>query len=81
MMEQIMDKLRQRGSPGAHLGLSMVNTPAFGFYQRLGFHEAGFRLGQFATGGNQVPLIGQLDFDEDFTHMQTVLDPGPCRKE
>lgn len=39
MLEQVMDKLRQRGSPGAHLGVSMVNTPAFGFYQRLGFHE------------------------------------------
>ena len=39
MMEQVMDKLCQRGSPGAHLGVSMVNTPAFGFYQRLGFHE------------------------------------------
>ena len=39
MMEMVMDKLRQRGSPGAHLGVSMMNTPAFGFYQRLGFRE------------------------------------------
>lgn len=39
MLEQVMDKLRQRGSPGAHLGLSPANTRAFGFYQRLGFQE------------------------------------------
>jgi len=39
LLEGVMDKLRQRGSPGAHLGVSMVNTRAFGFYQRLGFRE------------------------------------------
>ena len=39
MLEQLMDKLRERSSPGAHLGLSERNTRAFGFYQRLGFQE------------------------------------------
>ena len=39
MMEQLMDALRQRGSPGAHLNVSVRNTPAQGFYRRLGFHE------------------------------------------
>jgi ribosomal protein S18 acetylase RimI-like enzyme len=39
MLEQVMDKLRERGSTGAHLGLSERNTRAFGFYQRLGFRE------------------------------------------
>jgi ribosomal protein S18 acetylase RimI-like enzyme len=39
MLEQVMDRLRARGSPGAHLGVSMLNTPAFGFYERLGFRE------------------------------------------
>jgi ribosomal protein S18 acetylase RimI-like enzyme len=39
MLDQVMDTLRQRGSPGVHLGVSMVNTPAFVFYQRLGFKE------------------------------------------
>ena len=39
MLEEVMSQLRQRGSPGAHLGLSTLNTPAFGFYQRLGFRE------------------------------------------
>jgi len=49
MIEMIMDKLRQRGSPGAHLGVSMVNTPAIGFYQRLGFKEL-LRVGQGTDG-------------------------------
>jgi ribosomal protein S18 acetylase RimI-like enzyme len=39
MMEQVMDKLRQRHSPGAHLGVSVPNEPAYGFYLRLGFKE------------------------------------------
>jgi ribosomal protein S18 acetylase RimI-like enzyme len=39
MIEQLMDNLRRRGSPGAHLGVSVVNTPAIGFYERLGFRE------------------------------------------
>lgn len=39
MLEQVMARLRDRGSPGAHLGVSALNQPAFGFYQRLGFRE------------------------------------------
>ena len=39
MMEAIMAQLRARGSPGAHLGVSVLNTPALGFYARLGFRE------------------------------------------
>lgn len=39
MLEQIMDTLRARGSPGAHLGVSALNTRALGFYERLGFRE------------------------------------------
>jgi ribosomal protein S18 acetylase RimI-like enzyme len=39
MMETVMAKLRERGSPGAHVGVSVLNTPAPGFYSRLGFHE------------------------------------------
>jgi ribosomal protein S18 acetylase RimI-like enzyme len=39
MLEQIMDTLRGRGSPGVHLGVSPRNTRAIGFYQRLGFCE------------------------------------------
>ena len=39
MLEQVMDKLRAHRSPGAHLAVSVLNTPAIGFYQRLGFQE------------------------------------------
>lgn len=49
MLEQVMDRLRQGGAPGAHLGVSMLNEPAFGFYQRLGFQEL-TRVGVGADG-------------------------------
>ena len=49
MMEQTMDKLRQLGSPGAHLGVSVLNKPALGFYQRLGFREL-IRVGTETDG-------------------------------
>jgi ribosomal protein S18 acetylase RimI-like enzyme len=49
MIEQIMDTLRGRGSPGAHLGVSTLNTRAFGFYQHLGFREL-IRVGSGADG-------------------------------
>ena len=39
MMEQVMERLQRRGSPGVHLGMSVGNVNAFGFYQRLGFRE------------------------------------------
>lgn len=39
MLERVMDTLRARGSRGAHLGLSVRNTQAFGFYRRVGFRE------------------------------------------
>ncbi|MDG1890159.1 MAG: GNAT family N-acetyltransferase [Verrucomicrobiota bacterium] len=39
MMEALMEKLREKQSPGVHLGVSMRNKPALGFYQQLGFQE------------------------------------------
>lgn len=39
MMTQTMEALRARGSPGAHLAVSIVNLPAVAFYQTLGFRE------------------------------------------
>jgi ribosomal protein S18 acetylase RimI-like enzyme len=49
MLEQVMTRLRERGSPGAHLGLSALNKPAFGFYERLGFREL-IRVGAGSDG-------------------------------
>lgn len=39
MMEQLVEKLRARGSPGAHLCVSALNERAIGFYHRLAFGE------------------------------------------
>ena len=39
MMELLMTKLRERGSPGANLGVNAINFPAQAFYKKLGFHE------------------------------------------
>lgn len=39
MLERVMANLRERGSPGVHLGVNALNTPALGFYARLGFRE------------------------------------------
>ncbi len=55
MMEQVMGRLRERGSPGAHLGVSMLNTPALGFYQKLGFHE----LARVGTGAEGCIYLGK----------------------
>jgi ribosomal protein S18 acetylase RimI-like enzyme len=49
MIERIMDTLRARGSPGAHLGVSTLNTRAFGFYRHLGFREL-MRVGSGPDG-------------------------------
>lgn len=49
MMEELMEKLKQMGSPGAHLGVSIRNTPAFGFYEKLGFQEL-VRVGDSTDG-------------------------------
>lgn len=39
MVGQLLASLRARRSPGVHLGMSALNTRAYGFYQRLGFRE------------------------------------------
>ena len=39
MLEQVLDMLRERGSPGAHLGVSAPNTRARAFYEHVGFAE------------------------------------------
>lgn len=49
LMELLLDKLQQRGSPGVHLGVSILNQRAMGFYQRLGFREL-LRVGSAQDG-------------------------------
>lgn len=57
MLDQIMDTLRARGSPGAHLGASALNSRAIGFYQRLGFRE----LTEEGSGSSRTIYMG-IDF-------------------
>jgi ribosomal protein S18 acetylase RimI-like enzyme len=56
MMEQVMGKLREFGSPGVHLGVSVRNTPALDFYQRLGFHK----LAQTGTPTEGCIYLGKV---------------------
>jgi len=56
MMEQMMDELRQRGSPGAHLAVSVLNYAGPGFYRRLGFHE----LARTGTTTNGSIYLGKI---------------------
>ena len=39
MMTQLIEMLASKKSPGVHLGMSASNDRAYGFYQKLGFHE------------------------------------------
>lgn len=55
MLEQVMDQLHRRGSPGAHLCVSAFNTPALGFYQRLGFQE----LVRAGSGNDRCIYMGK----------------------
>jgi len=55
MMEQLMAKLRDHDSPGAHLGVSASNTAAHAFYQKLGFHE----LARTGAGNDAVIYMGR----------------------
>lgn len=49
MMHEIMDRLKEQGSPGAHLGVSVQNRPAIAFYSKLGFEEL-TRVGNNQSG-------------------------------
>jgi ribosomal protein S18 acetylase RimI-like enzyme len=39
LMERLQDALRADGSPGVHLGVSVRNARALGFYAHLGYEE------------------------------------------
>lgn len=55
MLEEVMNRLRERGSPGAHLGVSVLNPRAQGFYERLGFR----RLIQVGEGKDGCLYMGR----------------------
>ena len=55
MIEQVMNTLRRRGSPGVHLGVSALNSRAIGFYRRLDFHE----LIRAGSGADECIYMGR----------------------
>jgi ribosomal protein S18 acetylase RimI-like enzyme len=55
MLEEVMRRLRARGSPGAHLGVSGRNPRAFEFYRHLGFRE----LVRVGSGESEVIYMGK----------------------
>jgi ribosomal protein S18 acetylase RimI-like enzyme len=55
MIERLMDGFRAHGSPGAHLGVSALNTRACGFYERLGFRE----LTRAGSGDDECIYMGR----------------------
>lgn len=55
MLEEVMRRLRERGSPGAHLGVSGYNPQAFAFYRHLGFRE----LVRVGSGPSEVIYMGK----------------------
>lgn len=42
LIERLLTELRDRGSPGVHLGVSPDNERAIGFYRHLGFVDLGY---------------------------------------
>jgi len=62
MMETVMARLREQGSPGVHLGVSSRNLPAQAFYRALGFHDL-IRVGDSKAGN----LYMGKQFDQDKT--------------
>jgi ribosomal protein S18 acetylase RimI-like enzyme len=55
MIEQLLGRLLERGSPGAHLGVSVLNAAAFEFYLKLGFEE----LSRAGEGNNSCIYMGK----------------------
>ena len=55
MMDEVMNRLRRLGVPGAHLGVSMANVPAQGFYRKLGFQE----LARVGSGNEGCIYMGK----------------------
>jgi ribosomal protein S18 acetylase RimI-like enzyme len=49
MMAEVMELLRRDGSPGVHLGVSMMNPTGYTFYQHLGFTDLA-RVGEAPDG-------------------------------
>lgn len=50
LIERLLSDMRERGIPGAHLGVDADNANAIAFYDHLGFHEVGREPGGLLLG-------------------------------
>jgi GNAT superfamily N-acetyltransferase len=50
MIETLLDRLREVGAPGVHLGVSAKNTRAIQFYAHVGFHQIKASAGGITFG-------------------------------
>jgi ribosomal protein S18 acetylase RimI-like enzyme len=50
LVERLVGTLRDRGSPGVHLGVAADNPNAIAFYRRLGFLELEREPGSLLMG-------------------------------
>jgi GNAT superfamily N-acetyltransferase len=55
MMHELMNRLRSKGSPGVHLGMSAHNDRAYRFYTKLGFQE----LSRQGAGDDETIYMGK----------------------
>ncbi len=55
MIDELIATLKEHDSPGVHLGMSLFNQTAFGFYQHLGFRE----LIRAGSGENACIYMGR----------------------
>ena len=55
LIEALVARLCDQGSPGVHLGMSAVNQRAYGFYRTLGFEE----LSRRGTGTSASIYMGR----------------------
>ncbi len=60
MMEELMNRLRSKGSPGVHLGMHADNDRAYRFYSKLGFAE----LSREREGNDFIIYMGKRLNDE-----------------
>jgi ribosomal protein S18 acetylase RimI-like enzyme len=56
MIEQILAELRKTSTPGVHLGMSVLNPTAYGFYCKLGFKE----LARDGQGDEEAIYLGMI---------------------
>ena len=61
MVKRLLAMLRERRSPGVHLGMTGLNSQAYGFYRALGFAELARRGGGLDETVYLGMVINEID--------------------